>query len=62
MGVSGYASPQSVIGVTITFLVIAVLAVALRLWTRFFIVRHPGLDDLVSYEEHQLATMNDNGR
>ncbi|RMY08643.1 hypothetical protein D0866_14733, partial [Hortaea werneckii] len=46
MGVSGYASPQSVIGVTITFLVIAVLAVALRLWTRFFIVRHPGLDDL----------------
>ncbi|KAI7209928.1 hypothetical protein KC333_g8498 [Hortaea werneckii] len=46
MGVSGYASPQSVIGVTITFLVIAVLAVALRLWTRFFIVRHPGFDDL----------------
>lgn len=55
MGVSGYASPESVIGVTITFLTIAVIAVALRLWTRFFIVRHPGLDDLVSEKEGTLA-------
>lgn len=44
---SGYASPDTVSGVTITFLIVAAVAVALRLWTRFHIAQNAGLDDVV---------------
>ena len=45
MGLSGHASPAAVLGVTITFTIIAASAVALRLYSRIFIVHSPGKDD-----------------
>lgn len=45
MGLSGHASPSAVLGVTITFTIIAASAVILRLYSRVFIVHSPGKDD-----------------
>lgn len=46
MGMSGHAEPEAVLGVTITFTIIAVFAVALRLYSRIFLVHSPGKDDV----------------
>lgn len=43
--VSGHASGEAVVGVTITFTIIAAASTALRLYTRFVIVKSTGLDD-----------------
>lgn len=45
MGLSGHADPAAVLGVTISFTIIATFAVALRLYSRIFIVHSPGKDD-----------------
>jgi hypothetical protein len=45
MGLSGHADPAAVLGVTISFTVVATFAVALRLYSRIFIVHSPGKDD-----------------
>jgi len=45
MGLSGHADPKAVLAVTITFTIIAVAAVMLRLYSRIFIVHSPGKDD-----------------
>ena len=45
MGLSGHADPAAVLGVTISFTIIATFAVALRLYSRVFIVHSPGKDD-----------------
>jgi hypothetical protein len=45
MGLSGHADPTAVLGVTITFTIIAASAVILRLYSRIFIVHSPGKDD-----------------
>lgn len=45
MGLSGHADPNAVLGVTITFTIIAVAAVVLRLYSRIFVVHSPGKDD-----------------
>jgi hypothetical protein len=46
MGLSGHADPTAVLGVTITFTIIAASAVILRLYSRIFIVHSPGKDDV----------------
>jgi hypothetical protein len=46
MGLSGHADPTAVLGVTITFTIIAASAVILRLYSRIFIVQSPGKDDV----------------
>lgn len=45
MGLSGHADPAAVLGVTISFTIIATFAVLLRLYSRVFIVHSPGKDD-----------------
>jgi hypothetical protein len=45
MGLSGHADPAAVLGVTISFTIIATFAVLLRLYSRIFIVHSPGKDD-----------------
>lgn len=45
MGLSGHADPAAVLGVTISFTIIAVLVVVLRLYSRIFLVHSPGKDD-----------------
>lgn len=45
MGLSGHADPAAVLGVTISFTIIAASAVILRLYSRIFIVHSPGKDD-----------------
>lgn len=45
MGLSGHADPAAVLGVTISFTIIAAAAVLLRLYSRIFIVHSPGKDD-----------------
>ena len=45
MGLSGHADPAAVLGVTISFTIIAAAAVFLRLYSRIFIVHSPGKDD-----------------
>lgn len=45
MGLSGHADPAAVLGVTISFTIIAASAVMLRLYSRIFIVHSPGKDD-----------------
>ena len=44
---SGHASGASVVGVTVSFTVIAFIVTVLRLITRLTIVRNAGLDDLI---------------
>lgn len=44
---SGHASGEAVVGVTVGFTVLAALATIARLITRLGIVRHAGLDDVV---------------
>lgn len=45
MGLSGHADPAAVLGVTISFTIIAASAVILRMYSRIFIVHSPGKDD-----------------
>jgi len=45
MAISGYASPSAVIGIAITFTILAGITVLLRLFTRLRIVNQAGLDD-----------------
>ena len=45
MGLSGHADPAAVLGVTISFSIVAAAAVILRLYSRIFIVHSPGKDD-----------------
>lgn len=45
MEFSGHASQRSIYDTTIVFTVLACLVVALRLYTRLFIVRRSGWDD-----------------
>lgn len=45
MGLSGHADPEAVLGVTISFTIIAVSAVVLRMYSRIFLVHSPGKDD-----------------
>lgn len=45
MGLSGHADPAAVLGVTISFTILAFTAVALRMYSRIFIVHSPGKDD-----------------
>ena len=45
MGLSGHADPAAVLGVTISFTIIAAATVLLRLYSRVFIVHSPGKDD-----------------
>lgn len=45
MGISGHADPSAVLAVTITFTVLAGVAVLLRLYSRLFIARSAGWDD-----------------
>lgn len=47
MAVSGHASGEAVVGVTVAFTVLAALATVARLVTRIGIVHHAGLDDVV---------------
>ena len=47
-GISGHASQPAIYAVISTSAVIAILAVALRLYTRFKIVKKPDWDDLLS--------------
>ena len=47
MAASGHAPGSAVVGVTISFTVLAFMTTTLRLITRFGIVRNAGLDDLV---------------
>jgi hypothetical protein len=46
MRLSGHADPTAVLGVGITFTIIAVAAVVLRLYSRISIVRSAGKDDV----------------
>nr|OQO30711.1 hypothetical protein B0A51_01835 [Rachicladosporium sp. CCFEE 5018] len=46
MGLSGHADPSAVVGVTVSFTVVAVVAVALRLYSRLILVRSAGKDDI----------------
>ncbi|CAK4034287.1 related to integral membrane [Lecanosticta acicola] len=48
MKFSGHASQPAIYAVVFTSTVIAILAIALRLYTRFAIVRAPALDDLLA--------------
>lgn len=45
MALSGHADPEAVFGVTISFTIVAVSAVVLRLYSRIFLVHSPGKDD-----------------
>jgi hypothetical protein len=45
MGLSGHADPAAVLGVGITFTIIAAAAVMLRTYSRVFIVQSFGKDD-----------------
>lgn len=45
MGMSGHASGEAVLGVTIAMVAMAGVVVICRLYTRIFIVKSPGLDD-----------------
>ena len=47
MAANGHAPGSAVVGVTISFTILAFIATSLRLITRFGIVRNAGLDDLV---------------
>lgn len=47
MAASGHASGEAVVGVTVSFTVLAVLATVARLVTRMGIVHSAGLDDVV---------------
>ncbi|UJO24450.1 uncharacterized protein CLAFUR5_13776 [Fulvia fulva] len=44
--VSGYASPEAVLGLCFTFTSIAFISCVLRMYSRLFLVRQPGWDDL----------------
>ena len=46
MVLSGHADPAAVLGVTITFTILAVATVILRLYSRVMIVHSAGIDDL----------------
>jgi len=45
MGMSGHASGEAVVGVTIGMTILAAIGVFSRLATRVGIVRNPGVDD-----------------
>lgn len=47
MAASGHAPGSAVVGVTISFTVLAFMATVMRLYTRIGIVRNAGLDDIV---------------
>ena len=46
MAMSGHASGEAVVGVTIAMTILASMAVITRLYTRFGIVRNAGTDDV----------------